>query len=113
MSIKARFIMTYGPCMSNGYRKQGGKTMINKQSQTKDNFLFNVAKEILGFQTKKSYPQSMFRGDQVFTVFGSGYYTGLLAPKNLYKIRQVGFNPSIVRNSLKNPYYKFISGRIE
>jgi len=78
----------------------------------KEHFLL-VAKDILGFKESIIPNKLKGKGIQSFTLYKTGYYTGLLAPKNLYKLKQVGFKPTVVRNSLTNPYYKFITGIIQ
>jgi len=82
--------------------------LTNRQKQ-----ILSVAKETLKF--KNSLFENTIHGEgiQSFTIYRCGYFKGILAPKNVYKLKQVGFKPTKVKNSLLNPYYKFLTGRVE
>ncbi len=72
-----------------------------------------VAKEVLGFKDSVIPNTIKGKGIQSFTVYDCGYFKAILAPKNVHKIKQVGLKPTRVKNSLLNPYYKFLTGRVE
>ena len=91
--------------------KMEDQTMTNLTKRQKQ--ILSVAKEVLKFKDSLFENTIDGEGIQSFTIYRCCYFKAILAPVNVHKLKQIGFRPTKVKNSLLNPYYKFLTGRVE